>query len=152
DRSRLDNHKYKSGDTVIKMLIDIVSKNGNLLLNIPLRGDGTIDDDERKVLDELAAWMPVNGEGIFGTRPFAVFGEGAPDVQGSGNFNEGKARPYTAEDIRFTTKGDTLYAFVLGWPTDGKVTVKTLAAGSEHFKKEIAKVEILGAEGNAKFN
>jgi alpha-L-fucosidase len=73
-------------------------------------------------------------------------------VAGSANFNEGKARPYTAEDIRFTTKGDTLYAFVLGWPADGKVTIKTLAAGSEHYKKEIDKVEILGADGTAKFD
>ena len=113
-RSIFEQHKYKSAATVIRMLIDIVSKNGNLLLNIPLRGDGTIDSDEQQVLSELAEWMPANSEGIYGTRPFGVYGEGAQDVKGSGNFNDRQARPYTAEDIRFTTKGDTLYAFAPG--------------------------------------
>jgi alpha-L-fucosidase len=146
-RSTFDNHKYKSAATVIPMLVDIVSKNGNLLLNIPLRGDGTIDSDEEKILADLASWMPANGEAIFGTRPFTVFGEGAPDVSGSGNFNENKARPYTAQDSRFTTKGDTLYAFVLAWPEDGKAVIKTLARGSRHYPREIAKVELLGDAG-----
>ena len=123
---------------------DIVSKNGNLLLNIPLRGDGTIDEDERKVLADLAAWMPVNGEAIYGTRPFTVFGEGPPDVKGSANFNENNARPYTAEDIRFTTRGDTLYAFALAWPDDGKLTIKSLARGSAYYPREIGKIELLG--------
>ena len=147
-RSTFDNHKYKSAATVIPMLVDIVSKNGNLLLNIPLRGDGTIDSDEEKILADLASWMPANGEAIFGTRPFTVFGEGAPDVSGSGNFNENKARPYTAQDIRFTTKGDTLYAFVLAWPEDGKAAIKTLARRSPHYQREIAKVQLL-ADGDA---
>jgi alpha-L-fucosidase len=145
-RSTFENHRYKSAATVIRMLIDIVSKNGNLLLNIPLRGDGTIDDDEKKVLDELATWMPSNGEAIFGTRPYEVFGEGAPDVKGSGNFNENKARPYTSEDIRFTTKGDTLYAFALDWPKEGnKLSIKTLA------KKQVNKIELLGSDAPVTF-
>ncbi len=148
-RATFENHKYKSAATVIQMLADIVSKNGNLLLNIPLRGDGTIDEDERKILADLAAWMPVNGEAIFGTRPFSVFGEGAPDVAGSGNFNENKARPYTAQDVRFTTRGDTLYAFVLAWPDDGKIVIKTLAQGSEHHPRGIGKVEMLSSAGAA---
>ena len=71
-------HRYKSAATVIRMLIDIVSKNGNLLLNIPLRGDGTIDEDETKVLDELATWMPANGEAIYGTRPYACSAKAPP--------------------------------------------------------------------------
>ncbi len=150
-RSLLENHKYKTTGTVIQMLVDIVSKNGNLMLNIPVRGDGTIDDDERKVLDGLAGWMPVHGEAIYGTRPFSVFGEGAPDVEGSGNFNENQARPYTAQDIRFTTKGDTLYAFALGWPADGKLTIRTLAAGSRQYPREVGRVEMLGAGGPLHF-
>ena len=150
-RSLFDEHKYKTADTVIQTLVDIVSKNGNLLLNIPLRGDGTIDDDERKVLDGLAAWMPANGEAIFGTRPFSVFGEGAPDVKGSGNFNERNVRPYTAEDIRFTTKADTLYAIALAWPENGKLSIRTLAAGSAARPKEVARVELLGAGGPLSF-
>ena len=150
-RATFENHTYKTADTVIKMLVDIVSKNGNLLLNIPLRGSGEIDDDERKVLDGLAAWMPANGEAIFGTRPFTVFGEGAPDVQGSGNFNERNARPYTSQDIRFTTKGDTLYAIALGWPADGKLTIRTLAAGSASYPREVGQVELLGSGGALRF-
>ena len=150
-RSLFEEHRYKSAATVIHMLVDIVSKNGNLLLNIPLRGSGAIDDDERKVLDGLAAWMPANGAAIFGTRPFTVYGEGAPDVRGSANFNEQNARPYTAADIRFTTKGDSLYAIALGWPADGKVTIQTLAAGSAHYPKEVTRVELLGAAGPLPF-
>lgn len=143
-RSLFEQHKYKSAYTVITMLADIVSKNGNLLLNIPLRGDGTIDDDERAVLAELATWMAANGEAIYGTRPFVVFGEGAPDVKGASNFNENTARPYTGDDIRFTTKGDALYAFALAWPSAGKLAIKTLARGSAQFPKEVRRVELLG--------
>jgi len=143
-RSLFEQHRYKTADTVIRMLADIVSKNGNLLLNIPLRGDGTIDDDERAVLAGLAEWMAPNGEAIFGTRPFTVFGEGPPDVKGSANFNENSARAYTPEDIRFTTKGDALYALVLAWPADGRVAIKTLARGSASYPKDVRRVELLG--------
>jgi len=150
-RSLFENHRYKTADTVVKTLIDIVSKNGNLLLSIPVRADGTIDDDEQKLLAGLAAWMPANREAIFGTRPFTVFGEGAPDVKGSANFNENAARPYTAEDIRFTVKGRTLYAFALAWPSAGKITIKTLAKGSPGYPGEVAKVELLGSKGALTF-
>ena len=143
-RSLFEQHRYKTADTIIRMLVDIVSKNGNLLLNIPLRGDGTIDDDERAVLAGLGDWMGRYGEAIHGTRPFAVFGEGPPDVTGSANFNENSARPYTAEDIRFTTKGDALYAFALAWPADSRVVIRTLARGDARFPKHIERVEALG--------
>ena len=99
----------------------------------------------------LASWMPANGEAIFATRPFTIFGEGAPDVKGSGNFNENVKRPYTAEDIRFTTKGDALYAIVLASPANGKVTIRTLAAGSSHYPKDIGRVELLGSRGALDF-
>ena len=150
-RSLFENHRYKTADTVVKTLIAIVSKNGNLLLSIPVRADGTIDDDEQKLLAGLAAWMPANREAIFGTRPFTVFGEGAPDVKGSANFNENAARPYTAEDIRFTVKGRTLYAFALAWPSAGKIAIKTLAKGSPGYPGEVAKVELLGSKGALTF-
>ena len=146
-RATFENHRYKTADAVVKMLVDIVSKNGNLLLNIPLRGSGEIDEDERKVLDGLASWMPDNGEAIYGTRPFSLFGEGAPDVAGTGNFNERNARPYTAEDIRFTTKGDTLYAIALGWPSGGQLTIRTLARGNPAYPGEVGRVELLGNKG-----
>jgi alpha-L-fucosidase len=146
-----ENHKYKTAKTVIHLLVDIVSKNGNLCLNIPLKGDGTIDSDERQILKELAAWMPANGEAIFGTRPFKVYGEGPPDPVATGNFNEGKGRPYTAEDIRFTVKGRHLYAVALGWPVDGKLKIKTFAKGSLYLPQEIAMVELLGANQKLDF-
>jgi alpha-L-fucosidase len=149
-RSIFENHTYKTPATVIHMLIDIVSKNGNLLLSIPVRGDGTIDEDEHAFLQALATWMPVHGEAIYGTRPFAVFGEGPPEIIDNSNFNE-KQRPYTSEDIRFTTKGSTLYAFALAWPDSGSLVIKTLATGAQHAPANLRRVELLGAPGDVRF-
>ena len=153
--STFEQHKYKSAKTVIQMLADIVSKNGNLCLNIPLKGDGTIDSDELKVLNELATWFPANGEAIYGTRPFKVFGEGPPDVVSTGNFNEGKGRAYTNEDMRFTVKDGRLYTVVMAWPQavagqPRKIDIKTLRQGSQVFPGKVAKVELLGG-GTLKF-
>jgi alpha-L-fucosidase len=149
--SLFEKHGYKTARTVITSLADIISKNGNLLLNIPVKGDGTIDADELKFLQEISTWIPAHGEAIYGTRPFTIYGEGSSNVQGSGNFNENQNRPYTAADIRFTVKGDTLYAFVLAWPDNGKVLIKTLATGSPHFPREIGKVDLLDAPGSVSF-
>jgi alpha-L-fucosidase len=147
ERRLFEQHRYKTPGQVVQMLIDIVSKNGNLMLNIPVRGDGTIDEDEVACVEGIAGWMAPNGEGIFATRPWHVYGEG-PSVTTqapAGEFGGARdVRPYTAEDIRFTSKGDVLYAFVMAWPVDGKVTIKTLAQGSEHFPRNIARVELLG--------
>jgi alpha-L-fucosidase len=143
-RSLYEQHRYKTPRQVVQTLADIVSKNGNLLLSIPLRGDGSIDEDESEFLDGLASWMPANGEAIFGSRPFTVFGEGAPDVKGAANFNENSGRAYTGQDIRFTTKGDTLYAIALGWPEQGKLTIQTLAQGRNDYPKTIGRIELLG--------
>jgi alpha-L-fucosidase len=150
-RSLYEQHRYKTARQVVQTLADIVSKNGNLLLSIPLRGDGSIDEDESQFLDALASWMPANGEAIFGSRPFTVFGEGAPDVKGAANFNENSGRTYTAQDIRFTTKGDDLYAIALGWPADGKLTIQTLAQGRNDYSKTIGRVELLGEKGPLPF-
>jgi alpha-L-fucosidase len=132
------------------MLVDIVSKNGNLMLSIPVRGDGTIDDDELKVVESIAAWMGPNGEGIFATRPWRAYGEG-PSVTSpapTGQFGGARdVRPYTSEDMRFTAKGDVLYAFAMAWPENGTLTIKSLAQGSADFPREIARVELLGARG-----
>ena len=148
EKSIFDRHRYKTPLQVVQMLIDIVSKNGTLMLNIPLKGDGTPDSDELKVLDGLAAWIGANGEGIYATRPFEVYGEGpsVSNTQPKGQFGGARdVRSYTAEDIRFTRKGETLYAFLMAWPQDGKVNIKTLAKGSEHYPKKIARVELLGS-------
>jgi alpha-L-fucosidase len=143
-RSIFEQHRYKTATQVIQMLVDIVSKNGNLMLSVPVRGDGTIDSDEVAFLEGLAAWMPANGEAIFGTRPWTRYGEG-PSVAGpvqAGQFGGARdVRPYTAEDIRFTRKGDTLYAFVMGWPA-GPVTIGSLGEGKAPGR--VARVELLG--------
>ncbi|WP_260702902.1 alpha-L-fucosidase [Edaphobacter flagellatus] len=146
-RSLYTEHKYKTPEWVAQALVDIVSKNGNLMLNIPVRGDGTIDEDEYKFLDEFGRWMRVHGEGIYGTRPFKIYGEGLPDAADSHNFNENKGRKFDASDIRFTTKGDTLYLFALGWPESGKLKVKSLAKGNTLYPRTIRGVEMLGGKG-----
>jgi alpha-L-fucosidase len=152
DRALFERHGYKSALTVIQMLCDVVAKNGNLLLSVPMRGDGTIDEDERNVLDELAAWMKVNGEAIFGTRPCKVFGEGPPRA-GAGMFSEGKTAPYTAEDVRFTTRGGTLYAMTLDAPRGTTVTFKSWATGQtpDKLSGNIERVELLGFEQPLRF-
>jgi alpha-L-fucosidase len=142
ERSLFERHGYKSALTVLQTLCDVVAKNGNLLLSVPMRGNGTIDEDEHKVLVELAAWMKVNSEAIFGTRPWRVFGEGLPRA-GGGMFSEGKAAPYTAEDFRFTTRGKTLYALMLESPRTATVTVKSLAEGTPG---TVERVELLGVD------
>jgi alpha-L-fucosidase len=149
DRRIYHNRAYKSAQTVLHTLIDVVSKNGNLLLSVPVRGNGTIDSQERAIVEEIGRWMASNGEAIYDTRPWAVFGEGpvmeeaAAPMSGAG-FNEGKGRPFSAADIRFTAKGDAVYAFVMGWPKDGKVTLKSLRSATPHLRKRIARVELLG--------
>jgi alpha-L-fucosidase len=155
ERRLFEQHRYKTPGQVVQMLIDIVSKNGNLMLNIPVRGDGTIDEDEVACVEGIAGWMARNGEGIFATRPWHVYGEG-PSVTTqppAGEFGGARdVRPYTAEDIRFTSKGDVLYAFVMAWPAEGKVTIKTLAQGSQHFPGNIARVELLGGGAPLEFS
>jgi alpha-L-fucosidase len=143
-----DEHGYKSAATVIRTLVDVVSKNGNLLLSIPLRGDGTPDDDEIAILEGIAAWMQINQECIHGTRPWKIFGEGpqmasAAPIAAQG-FNEGKGKPFTAEDVRFTVKGDTLYAIVMGAPT-ATVRIKSLGTAATLLSAPVASVELLGA-------
>ena len=150
-RSRFEQHQYKSAEQVIHMLTDIVCKNGNLMLNIPVRGEGTIDDDELKVLEGITAWMNVNSEGIYATRPWKIYGEGPAKLSGSGRAQT--APKYTAEDIRFTTKGDTLFAFVLGWPESRSAIVKALASNSEQVAgRKVADVSLLGYGGKLEWS
>ncbi|HEX5322589.1 MAG TPA: alpha-L-fucosidase [Capsulimonadaceae bacterium] len=145
-----DRHAYKTPETVVHMLVDTVSKNGNLLLSIPVRGDGTIDPDEVAFLQGMAAWIAVNGEAIYGTRPWTVFGEG-PTKPRAGGFSEGRPIVYTPHDFRFTTKRNTLYAFAMAWPDRGSVAIQTLAAGAPGIAGDIKQVRLLGAEDNLPF-
>lgn len=150
NRSVFDNHSYKSSTTVIHRLCDIVSKNGNLLLSIPLRGDGAIDADERRILGELAGWMGRNSEAIHGTRPWRTFGEGPTRVDG-GMFSEHTSQPFTAEDIRFTTKGGALYVIAFGWPGSGVLRIGALAEDSALAPGVIERVEVLGSTESVSF-
>jgi alpha-L-fucosidase len=154
DRALYDRNGYKSTKTVIHMLADIVSKNGNLLLNIPVRGDGTIDEKELAVVEGIAGWMDVNKEAIFGTRPWKTFGEGpasggaALSAQG---FNEGKGKPTAAADFRFTAKGKVIYAIELGWPTNA-VAIKSLGKSAGLLDKSIGKIQLLGSREKIKWS
>jgi alpha-L-fucosidase len=126
------------------MLCDIVSRNGNLLLNFPLPNSGELDAEERRILAEITDWMVVNSEGIHGSRPWKVFGEGpGTQVKPAAAFNEGGRKDLTAEDVRFTTKGKTLYAFVMGWPAHEAV-VRSVTGKVEN-------VELLGYQGAARW-
>jgi alpha-L-fucosidase len=152
-RDIYDRHAYKSAGTVIRMLADIASKNGNLLLSIPVRGDGTIDDQEENIVNGIAAWMSVNKESIMGTRPWKIFGEGPASTGAklsAQGFNEGKGKPFTAQDVRFTTRGNDLYAIVLGWPTNG-VEVEALGKSAKLFDRPIKKIELLGSREKIKW-
>ncbi len=147
NRGVYDQNRYKSAETVVKMLVDIVSKNGNLLLSIPVRGNGTIDEKEKAVLNGIAAWMDVNKESIYGTRPWKIFGEG-PTAESSNpvkaqGFNEGTK--YTAQDIRFVEKDGSVYVTVMGWPSADEVMIKSLASGSPYYTGKIKNVKLLGS-------
>ena len=143
-----EKHGYKSAKTVVDMLVDIVSQNGNLLLNFPLPNSGQLDSDELEVLAGITGWMKVNSEGIYGTRPWKIYG-GGPSTEAEkpgGGFNENKRQPLTAEDVRFTTKGNTLYAFIMGWP-EKKAVVQALGTATPQSPGKIVNVELLGHQG-----
>ena len=146
--------RYKTPKRVIDMLVDIVSRNGNLMLNFPLPNSGMLDDQELKILDEITRWMAVNSEGIYATRPWKIFGDGpvaaAPPSGRGARFNEAGRRDLTAEEVRFTTKGNTLYAFVMGWPQKQAV-IKPLATTSVVAQMKIKNVELLGFKGKVKW-
>lgn len=120
---------YKSAKQVIQMLADIVSKNGNLLLSIPVRGDGTIDEKEEAIVDEIGRWTALNGDAIFGTRPWRKFGEGPTLQSEAGAFGESKAKPFTAADVRFTRKDGAVHAIFMDWPIS-EASIRSLG-GSE---------------------
>jgi alpha-L-fucosidase len=146
DLGLYEQKRYKSAKIVIHTLIDVVSKNGNLLLNVPVRGDGSIDELDRQVVEEIGRWMNANGESIYGTRPWKVFGEGpaqenAATLSAQG-FNERKGKPFTSEDIRFVSKGNVLFATALGWSESSTVTIKSLADGNVNYPEKINRVEL----------
>ncbi len=139
--------KYMTGTEVIQMLVDIVSKNGNLLLNVVQTPEGDLEPDVLNILDVIAKWTPANGEGIYGTRPWKIYGEGpSMKKQEKGQFGGVKdVRPYESTDIRFTTKGETLYAFCMKNPT-ADISIASLGQNSKLNSKKVASVKILGSD------
>jgi len=139
--------KYKTSEEVIQMLVDIVSKNGNLLLNVVQTPEGDLDSDVLKILEEIAGWTKINGEAIYGSRPWKNYGEGPSTTgkQEKGQFGGLKdVQPYAADDIRFTTKNGTLYAFCMSTPTEN-IEIKSLGKLSKYSSKAVASISMLGS-------
>lgn len=154
ERLVYEKNWYKTPEMVIQTLVDVVSKNGNYLLNVPVRGNGSIDDLERKIVETITAWMKINSESIYDTRPWTVYGEGPSTenqaaLTGQG-FNEGKTR-FSSVDIRFNSKPQALYATIMKWPEQRTVLIKSLAAGSPLYPKEINRVSWLQSGADLKF-
>jgi len=135
----IEDDEFKTVTTLVHDLVDIVSKNGNLLLNVGPRADGTIPDEAADLLLGVGEWLKINGEAIYGTRPWHTYGEGGTGVA-SGHHTERENQPFTAEDIRFTTKANALYAICLGWPGDQAI-IRSLGSRVE----KIANVSMLGS-------
>ncbi len=142
---------YLQPRDVIHWMIDTVSKNGTFILNIPGKPDGTIDSKEIAVLDGITSWMQVNGEAIYETRPWTIYGEG-PDTVKAGSFQGTSVSKLGSKDIRFTRNkaNNVTYALVLGWPTD-TISVQSLGAAAATHPGKVAHVELLGTEGKVKW-
>jgi alpha-L-fucosidase len=143
----VEPQQYKTAGSIVGDLVDIVSKNGCLLLNVGPRPDGTIPEPEQEILLEIGRWLDVNGEAIYGSRPWKVFGEGPTEVS-EGYFTDTQRSAFTSQDIRFTTKGDVLYAICLDWPDNGEVIIHSLGTGAPIKAGKIVEVSLLGSPGS----
>ena len=137
------NDEYRSAKSLIDELVDVVSKNGNLLLNIGPKSDGTIPDEARSILLQMGSWLKTNGDAIFGSRPWVLFGEGPTKVFSSALNTD--LQEFTAGDIRFTVNHGALYAIALGWPPSGELRIRSLASGLPYLKSPICGIRLLGS-------
>jgi alpha-L-fucosidase len=145
----IENDTFKTPEFIVHQLIDIVSKNGNLLLNIGPRSDGTIPDEVQQVLREIGAWLKINGEAIYATRPWRTYGEGPTKVL-EGAFHDTETQAYTPDDIRFTTKDGTLYASELAWPASRELIIRSLPRGVAG-EQNVDSVHLLGSDSAVSF-
>lgn len=141
----IDNIKYKPTNLIVDDLIDIVSKNGCLLLNVCPRKDGTIPAEQQTILRELGGWMTVNGEAVHGSRPFKIYGEG-PTGTVMGHVSESKNKPFVSDDYRFTTHGNIVYIFCLEKTESGDALIRSFKKGNELLDGEIESLELLGSD------
>ncbi len=149
-----DTLEYKSSNEVIATLIDVVSKNGNLLLNVGPMADGTIPEGDKKILEDLGVWMKVNGEAIKGSKVWRKAKEG-PTEDVEGQFGDGKEKTYTREDYRFTVNNGAIYAFSMNYPEDGRIVITSLKKSANQnvpeFHGIIDKVSVLGFDEKIDF-
>lgn len=148
----IKNHEYRNAEEIIQDIIDVVSKNGVYLLNIGPKPDGTIPEYEVEVLKKIGEWLKTNGEAIYQTRPWKIYGEGPTEIP-EGAFTDTKREKFTGKDIRFTTKEDTIYAIVLGKPENGKIEIKSLSKNQieNGAPLKIHKIEIVGQKTKIKW-
>lgn len=144
-----ENNEFKKAKDILCDLVDVVSKNGNLLLNVGPKADGTISEEDTEILLQIGAWLKANGEAIYGSRVWRTAAEGPTKVE-EGQFTDGKDKVFTKEDFRFTVKGSHLYAACLSYPEDGRIVIKSLAEQDASrlpkFHGIIENVEVLGFE------
>lgn len=140
----IDNDSFKSPAEIVHELADIVSKNGNLLLSVGPKADGTLPEEAEEIYRNVGRWMDINGEAIYGTRPWKVYGEGPATLAG-GAFSESKVKgmSFTPQDIRFTRKSNAIYAIFLAWP-EHEAKIKEIGKNSKNAPNRISNVSLLG--------